>query len=42
MTARIVAGHGGQVEVVQGAGAGPGGSGACFRLHLPVASGDGA
>lgn len=36
MTARIIESHGGQVEVVQGAGAGVGGRGACFRLRLPV------
>ena len=36
MTARIAQAHGGQVRVVPGAGAGPGGSGACFRLVLPA------
>jgi len=36
MTARIAESHGGHVEIVQGHGAGVGGRGACFRLHLPV------
>ncbi len=38
MTARIVEAHAGQIEVVQGAGAGADGRGACFRVHIPVRS----
>jgi two-component system sensor histidine kinase HydH len=38
MAARIVQTHGGHIEVIQGAGAGPGGRGACFRVQLPVGS----
>ena len=38
MTARIVETHAGQIQVVHGAGAGPGGDGACFRVVLPVRS----
>jgi two-component system sensor histidine kinase HydH len=37
MTARIAQSHGGGIRVVEGAGAGPGGEGACFRIELPVA-----
>ncbi len=36
MTARIVQAHGGQIEVLQGRGAGPDGAGACFRVAIPV------
>jgi len=36
MTARIVERHGGDIQVVQGRGAGPGGDGACFRMRLPL------
>jgi signal transduction histidine kinase len=36
MTARIVQAHGGRIEVRQGAGAGPNGSGACFHVRLPL------
>jgi len=35
MTARIAQSHGGRIHVVEHAGAGPGGSGACFRVDLP-------
>lgn len=35
--ARIVEAHGGALELVEGAGLGPDGAGACFRLTLPVA-----
>lgn len=35
MTARIAEAHGGQARSIHGAGAGPGGRGACFRLVLP-------
>jgi signal transduction histidine kinase len=37
MAERITHAHGGRLEIVQGAGAGPGGRGACFRLELPIA-----
>lgn len=33
--ARVVQAHGGALELVDGAGLGPGGAGACFRLTLP-------
>ena len=36
MTARIAESHGGHVELVPDRGAAPDGSGACFRLHLPL------
>ena len=36
MTARIAQTHGGQVRVLPGRGAGPGGAGACFRVELPL------
>jgi two-component system sensor histidine kinase HydH len=39
MTARIAQAHGGLVRIVRGAGAGPGGGGACFRLVLPASAG---
>jgi two-component system sensor histidine kinase HydH len=39
MTARIAEAHGGLVRVVPGAGSGPGGRGACFRLVLPAHAG---
>jgi two-component system sensor histidine kinase HydH len=35
MSARIVESHAGEIEVVQGAGTGTLGSGACFRIRLP-------
>ena len=35
MAERIARAHGGELRVVQGAGAGPGGRGACFELVLP-------
>jgi two-component system sensor histidine kinase HydH len=35
MAARIVGAHGGTIEVVAGRGAGPAGTGACFRVRLP-------
>ena len=35
MAARIVQSHGGILELVQGRGAAPDGSGACFRVELP-------
>ena len=41
MTARIAEAHGGRVDYQPGRGAGPGGSGACFRLHLPIAGAEG-
>ncbi len=34
--ARVVQAHGGALELVDGAGLGPSGAGACFRLPLPV------
>jgi two-component system sensor histidine kinase HydH len=37
MAERIARAHGGELRVVQGAGAGPGGRGACFELVLPTA-----
>ncbi len=37
MAQRIAAAHGGALEVVQGAGAGPAGAGACLRARLPLA-----
>jgi two-component system sensor histidine kinase HydH len=37
MAARIVQAHGGTIEVLAGRGAGAGGTGACFRMRLPVA-----
>jgi two-component system sensor histidine kinase HydH len=37
MAERIARAHGGELRVVQGAGAGPGGRGACFELRLPPA-----
>lgn len=37
MAARIVEAHGAVIEVVQGAGLGPGGRGACFRVQLSAA-----
>jgi two-component system sensor histidine kinase HydH len=36
MAAGIAQAHGGVLELVRGAGAGPSGSGACFRLRLPL------
>ena len=36
MAARIAEAHAGRLAVVDGAGAGPGGRGACFRLELPL------
>ena len=36
MAERIARAHGGELRVVQGAGAGPGGRGACFELVLPA------
>jgi two-component system sensor histidine kinase HydH len=36
MAARIASAHGGGLEVVDGAGAGPDGAGACLRLRLPL------
>jgi two-component system sensor histidine kinase HydH len=42
MALQIVESHGGAIDVVQGAGAGPGGAGACFRVRLPVAQPPGA
>ncbi len=36
MAERIARAHGGELRVVQGAGAGPGGRGACFELVLPT------
>jgi len=38
MAERIVRAHGGSLRVVPGAGAGPGGAGACFELTLPRAA----
>ncbi len=38
MAERIVRAHGGSLRVVPGAGAGPGGAGACFELALPRAA----
>jgi signal transduction histidine kinase len=38
MAERIVRAHGGRLRVVPGAGAGPGGAGACFELALPRAA----
>ena len=38
MAARIIEAHGGHVRVAPGAGAGPGGRGACFRVELPLGS----
>jgi len=35
MTARIVESHAGHIQVIQGAGAGADGAGACFRVWLP-------
>jgi signal transduction histidine kinase len=35
MTTRIVESHAGQIQVIQGSGAGRKGSGACFRVRLP-------
>jgi two-component system sensor histidine kinase HydH len=35
MTARIVESHAGQIQLIQGAGAGREGAGACFRVRLP-------
>lgn len=37
MAARIVRAHGGLIEVVPGRGAGENGTGACFRVRLPLA-----
>jgi signal transduction histidine kinase len=37
MAERIARAHGGELRVVHGAGAGPGGRGACFELALPRA-----
>jgi signal transduction histidine kinase len=37
MAERIARAHGGELRVVQGAGAGPDGRGACFELVLPTA-----
>ena len=37
MAARIVEAHGAAIEVVQGAGLGPDGRGACFRVRLSAA-----
>ncbi|MGH0033164.1 MAG: two-component system sensor histidine kinase NtrB [Myxococcota bacterium] len=42
MTARIAQAHGGEARLVDGAGAGPGGLGACFRLILPRRDADAA
>ena len=36
MSARIVQAHEGHIEVVQERGAGVGGSGACFRVRIPL------
>ena len=36
MAERIARAHGGALRLVPGAGAGPGGSGACFELALPA------
>jgi hypothetical protein len=38
MALRIAEAHGGTLAIVDGAGAGPGGAGACFRLTLPTSS----
>jgi len=38
MASRIAQAHGGSVELVDNAGLGAGGSGACFRIRLPTAS----
>jgi two-component system sensor histidine kinase HydH len=38
MAERIVRAHGGSLRVVPGAGAGPGGAGACFEVALPRAT----
>jgi two-component system sensor histidine kinase HydH len=40
MAERIARAHGGELRVVQGAGAGPGGRGACFELVLPRVAAD--
>jgi two-component system sensor histidine kinase HydH len=37
MTARIVEGHGGQIQLLQERGAGGAGRGACFRVEVPAA-----
>jgi two-component system sensor histidine kinase HydH len=42
MAERIARAHGGELRVIQGAGAGPGGRGACFELVLPRAQALGA
>ncbi|MFQ5416753.1 MAG: nitrogen regulation protein NR(II) [Myxococcota bacterium] len=36
MTSRIIERHGGDISVVQGRGAGPGGNGACFHVRIPL------
>jgi len=40
MAERIAHAHGGSLAFVDGAGAGPGGRGACFRLELPIEPSD--
>ncbi len=40
MAERIARAHGGALRVIQGAGAGPGGRGACFELVLPRGASD--